>query len=169
MFIYTYPYLSYYLKFISSTQISVLVIAFLLYLYLSTPKPTDRLPSTPHSKEALRDAFLLGELPLWQIFWPFWLVLNLLVFLLDLLARNGLITTVLWDIGHLNLFLFSLWWANSIWRSSCYTTRSIWSILARFIAIITLFEFLHCLLIRIKFARDFFNCQELSLNLTSCF
>lgn len=168
MFIYTHPYLGYYLQLISTFQLSVLCIAFSLYLYLSTPKPAEHLP--PHfSKEHLKEAFLLGELPLWQIFWPFWLALNLLVFLLDISAINGLITTVLWDIGHLNLFLLSLWWTGSVWRASRYTTRSIWSALARLMTIITLLEFIHSLVIRVKFARDFFNCQELSLNLTSCF
>jgi hypothetical protein len=110
-----------------------------------------------------------GNAALWQVFWPFFIILNISLYAADTLAKNGLFTVSSWDDAHLMLLLPTIWWAMAVWRCSPNTKLSAWSACARLLTLSVFFEYGLKLLIRIDYPRIFFDCEELFLDYGSCF
>ena len=169
MFFHTYPYLRFYPTATIAFELVVLAVAGLLLLWLATPLPAEHQPPRAALSWACFYDFWFGQAPLWQVFWPYFAALNLLLFVVDTLAKAGFATVLLWDISQLLLATTSVWWAVAVWSASANTRQRIWGVLARSCVIITGLEFLHRVVIRIRFPRDFFGCTELFLDYSTCF
>ena len=169
MFFFTAPFLPQYLNVITFSQLIVLWVATLLLVAFSTPKPIDRLPNRIVFAWEFPYAFWYGDIRLWQVFWPCWIVLNVVVFLIDMLAKAGIASVLVWDITQLLALVSVYWWGVSVWRASPNTRRHSWAILARLVVVVSFLEIAHRIFVRVKFAREFFGCDELFLNFTSCF
>lgn len=169
MFFYTVPYLTHYSTLIPVVQLIALVVAVLLLIAISVPSPADRLPSRIVFGWDFPYTLWYRDVRLSQVFWPCWLVLNGLVFLVDMLAKAGIASVLVWDITQLLTLVGLYWWGVAVWRASPNTRRQSWAFLARLVVVLSLLEIVHRVFIRIKFPRDFFGCDELFLNFTSCF
>lgn len=111
----------------------------------------------------------IGSQALWTVFWPFFLMLNVLFLTADLLIKNGYVTVSSWDDLHFVALLPIIWWVVSIWRCSGQTRYRFFSAGARFITISVLLEYALKMYVRTEYPRDFFNCQEQLLDYISCF
>ncbi|MCK4840588.1 MAG: hypothetical protein KAT04_01755 [Methylococcales bacterium] len=110
-----------------------------------------------------------GQIKLWLVFWPFFIILNLCLLLVDNLARSGHFTVSSWDEIHFILLMPIIFWVIIVWRNSINTSLRCWAIAARFMTLAVFFEYGLKLVIRQDYPRIFFNCQEAILDYASCF
>jgi hypothetical protein len=111
----------------------------------------------------------LGEVDLKWVFFPFFIILNVCLYITDTAAKLGLLTVSSWDDIHLILFLPTIWWTTSTWRCSKNTMLSIYAACGRFLTLSVFFEYSLKLLIRIDYPRIFFDCNDVLLDYGSCF
>jgi hypothetical protein len=167
MFFYSLPIFFNNIKLASPLECLVIALAVLALLYISTPINEQRWQPKPYANFLL--AAWLGDVSLYWVFWPFFLILNAGLFGADLLAKSTQITVSSWDEIHFAFFLAIIWWVSSVWRCSANTTQRLWAALARFATIAALVEYALVLYIRIDYPRIFFNCEEALLDYGSCF
>lgn len=110
-----------------------------------------------------------GHIKLWLVFWPFFIILNISLYITDTLARSGRFTVSSWDEIHLMLLMPIIFWTISTWKNALNTSSRYWAIGARFITLSVFFEYGLKLVIRIDYPRIFFQCQEAILDYASCF
>lgn len=142
----------------------------LLILYISAPNPEPQidLPKTSSFYDYLLGAWC-GDLPLWKIFWPFFILLNGTLFYIDNLGKTGVLTVSSWDVAHFMLICPIIWWCVSIWRASANTRSKFWAASSRLVTLGIALEYVLKLIIRINYPRIFFDCQELFLDYGHCF
>jgi len=169
MFFYTASYLQYYQAIFSVVDFVSLLIAITLLVAFSIPQKADQLPKRNRFSWDFAYAAWYRDVPLWQAFWPCWIGLNCIVFLVDMLAKAGIASVLIWDTTQLLFLVVSYWWCVAVWRTSSNTCLKLWAFLARLVVIATFLEIAHRVFIRVKFPRDFFNCNDMFFNFTSCF
>jgi len=174
MFIYSFPIFFQYIH-LGRYQEYVLTILFIvLLLFIITPKN-----SYFHETQwgyitdltffqYLFDAWN-GQVKLWLVFWPFFIFLNLTLYMVDSLARASEFTVSSWDTAHFMLVTPILLWIMSVWRNSMNTCCRYWAIGARFITLSVIFEYGLKWVIRQDYPRIFFNCQDKLLDYIACF
>jgi len=167
MFIYTLGLFFTEMAWASPVELLLIVVAMLLVLFLSAPacvENTGQLSLTNY----LFSAWVGGVWLRW-VFWPFFIVLNISLYVADTFAKMGLLTVSSWDDVHLMLLLPIIWWTTAVWRCSANTTQSIFAAGSRLLTLAVFFEYGLKLLIRIDYPRLFFGCEELLLDYGSCF
>lgn len=167
MFFYTLPLFFTEIAWASPVELLVIVLALLLVLFLSAPACADNLQQLS-LKHYLFSAWI-GVIRLHWVFWPFFIFLNISLYIADTLAKMGLLTVSSWDDVHLMLLLPIIWWTTAIWRCSANTTQPIFAAACRLLTLAIFFEYGLKLLIRIDYPRLFFGCEELLLDYGSCF
>ncbi len=110
-----------------------------------------------------------GEVRLRLVFIPFFIMINLLLFAADTMARHSLITVSSWDEIHFVLLTPIIIWTIVVWRNSANTLSRYWAAAARLMVVTVYFEYALKLLIRKDFPRIFFQCQEVVLDYAACF
>jgi hypothetical protein len=110
-----------------------------------------------------------GALSLRSVFWPFFLLLNGMLYSLDSLVKAGHLTVSSWDDLHFVLQFPIIWWTIGIWRCSVNTGLRLWAAGARMMTICVVLEYALKLYIRVEYPRLFFNCEEVLLDFGSCF
>ncbi len=170
MFYFTLPIITSQSSLLSYGDLLAISAAILLILYISAPDPE---PFTDFPKhKTFRDylfAAWCGYLPLWKIFWPFFILLNGTLIYIDYLAKTGTLTVSSWDVAHFVLINPIIWWVVSIWRASFNTRSKFWAASARLATLAIVLEYMLKLFIRMQYPRIFFNCQELMLDYGNCF
>lgn len=174
MFIYSLPILFAYIQLGSAFEYSLALVLLLSLLYIITP-------ANPFFKDIkwgevseltfyqyLFDAWN-GQIKLWLVFWPFFILLNSVLFTVDNLAKAGDFSVSSWDVMHLIMFTPGIFWINAIWQNSMNTGYRYWAVLARFMSLAVVFEYGLKLIIRQDYPRIFFQCEEAILNYVSCF
>ncbi len=174
MFIYSIPIFLVYMHFGSAQEYMIATLFLLLLLYISTPSdPFYKDMKWGRISELTLYQYLFdswcGQVKLWLIFWPFFIILNIILYTTDSLARAGSFTVSSWDEVHFMLFIPIVFWTICIWRNSLNTRSRYWAIAARFMTLAVFFEFALKLEIRMDYPRIFFQCQELALDYSSCF
>jgi hypothetical protein len=167
MFIYTLPLFFAEIAWASPVELLVIVVALLLVLFLSAPVLAEKGLQLSLNKY-LFSAWVGGVWLRW-VLWPFFIVLNISLYVADTLAKMGLLTVSSWDDVHLMLLLPIIWWTTAVWRCSANTTQSIFAAGSRLLTLAVFFEYGLKLLIRIDYPRLFFGCEELLLDYGSCF
>jgi len=174
MYIYSIPILFTYIKFGTPVEYLITILFLLLLLYIATPYNS-------FFKEARWGAiseltvyqYLFdswnGLIKLWLVFWPFFILLNIVLYTVDGLAKAGGFTVSSWDAVHLMMLTPILFWTHSVWRNSMNTSSRYWAVLARFMTLAVFFEYGLKLIIRQDYPRVFFECQEIALDYASCF
>jgi len=174
MFVYSLPLLFTELAIIQPAELLFILLGIYGILFISVPLP---LPVSEWQQQRLGKyafyQYLLtswsGLMPVWQCFWPFFLLLNLSLFTADTLAKSTLLSVSSWDDVHMMLFFPLIWWGVAVWRCSALTQYRAWAAFARLLTLCAVFEFLLKAYIRWAYPRVFFNCQELLLDYSSCF
>jgi len=174
MFVYSIPILLFHMQFGAISEYIFTILFFLGLLTIATPfnsffKDTQwGLVSELTMYRYLFDSWV-GQIKLWLVFWPFFILLNAILFTVDNLAREGEFTVSSWDAMHLILFTPILFWTIAVWRNALNTSLRSWAILARFMTLAVFFEYGLKLVIRMDYPRIFFQCQEAVLDYSACF
>lgn len=174
MFIYSLPILYLYIQWGSPQEFLIVILFFLIILFIATPHDTF-FKETEWGK--LSDLTLYhylfdswaGQVKLWLVFWPYFIILNISLFVTDNLAKMSYLTVSSWDEIHFILLTPTIFWMIAVWRSALNTCSRYWAIAARFMTLAVIFEYLLKLEIRRDFPRIFFECQELALDYAACF
>ncbi len=174
MFIYSVPILLFHIQL--GTPLELILITLFLYILLFIATPFIPGSNDQEGGELLGLSFYkyllhawTGQLKLWVVFWPFFIFLNLSLYLTDNLAKQGSFTVSSWDEIHFMLLMPVIFWTMSVWRSSMNTDLRIFAAGARFMTLSVFFEYGLKLLIRKDFPRIFFNCEEVILDYATCF
>ena len=174
MFIYSLPILFTHMNFGTPLEFMLVIFFFLSLLFIMTPENPEFSDikwgkiSDLTFYQYLSDAWT-GQVKLWLVFWPFFILLNSSLFLVDSLARNGQFTVSSWDALHFMFFTPILVWTIAVWRNDLNTSSRYWAILARFMTLAVFFEYALKLVIRNDYPRIFFKCQDIALDYASCF
>lgn len=169
MFYFTLPIIFTHSSLLTPGELLSISFALLLILYISSPEPIKLNHSVNHTVYQYLFSAWTGNLSLWLVFWPFFILLNSSLLLADYLAISGTLTVSSWDTVHLMLFTPILGWCIAIWRCSGSTRLRFWSAFARLMTVAIMLEYFLKTIIRIKYPRIFFNCQELFLDYGGCF
>lgn len=174
MFIYSLPILFTYMQLGTKQEYMMAILFVCLLLYIITPY-NEFFKQTEWGKVSeltmykyLFDSWL-GQVKLWLVFWPFFILINLSLYFTDSLARSADFTVSSWDEVHFIFLIPVIFWIISVWRNSLNTCSRYWAIAARFLTLAVFFEFVLKLVIRIDFPRIFFQCEELALDYAACF
>ena len=174
MFIYSLPIFFSYIQFGTVQEYMITIIFLLILLMIATP--FDSLYkeikwgaiSDLTLYQYLFDAWN-SQIKLWLVFWPFFILLNISLYITDTLARSGSFTVSSWDEIHLMLLMPTIFWVVSTWKNALNTSSRYWAIGARFMTLSVFFEYVLKLVIRIDYPRIFFQCQEALLDYAACF
>lgn len=167
MFVYSFPILFTEIGGLTVLEFSMIALGLWMSLYalcLFSEKDTQ--------KKTLDNYLLsawLGEVDLKWVFFPFFIILNICLYMTDTAAKLGLLTVSAWDDIHLILFLPTIWWTTATWRCSKNSLLSIYAACGRFLTLSVFFEYSLKLLIRIDYPRIFFDCNDVLLDYGSCF
>lgn len=153
--------------------ISILLLIFVV-LYFSMPLviPPEERAVAQLSGSTLYQYLLnawVGQLNLRVVFWPFFIFLNLVLFITDSLARAGNLSVSSWDDIHFILMTPVLIWTVSVWRNSINSESRFWAAGARLMTLTVYFEYLIKLYIRDEYPRIFFVCKDIMLDYGACF
>jgi len=174
MFIYSLPIFFAYIQL--GTPLDLLLIALLVYsiVYLTLPNiaPAQKLECIALKGLSFYKYLLyawFGSLKLWVVFWPYFILLNISLYLTDTLAIQGNFTVSSWDEVHFILVTPSIFWTFCVWRNASNTKSKFSAAGARFMTLAVLFEYALKLVIRDDYPRIFFACQDIMLDYASCF
>lgn len=171
MFVYSLPLFFTYANLGSPLELFAIVVVLFAALFVSAPFPDEILEDKPFNYP-LYFYFLYawaGQLSLWRVFWPFFVILNAGFFITDYQAKAGEISVSSWDDLHFMFFFPSIFWTIAVWRSSANTSKKIWAAYARLMTVMVFFEYGLKLLIRSEYPNIFFECQEKMMDYMSCF
>ncbi len=174
MLIYSLPLFLTYIQLGTLQEYAVILVFILLLLTIVTPFNSFYAEikwgkiSDLSGYQYLFDAWN-GQIKLWLVFWPFFILVNVSLYFTDHLARSGSFTVSSWDEVHLILLMPAVFWIISVWRNSVNTQFRISAIGARFVTLVLCFDYLLKLIIRIDYPRIFFQCQDAILDYASCF
>ncbi|MDD2658773.1 MAG: hypothetical protein PHY54_03705 [Methylococcales bacterium] len=110
----------------------------------------------------------LGNSALWLVFWPFFLLVNAVLYYIDYRVTNVTYTIASWKTVHGMLFLPIVWWTASVWRCSKNTGYKIWSSVARTITLYLFFEYILRFIISTQYPNAFFDCRLLIMEYGDC-
>ena len=167
MYIYSLPLFFTAIGWASPAELLLIFMALFFVLFISAPLCGESLQQK--SLDHYLFAAWIGKVALRWAFWPFFLVLNVSLYIADTLAKSGMLTVSSWDDVHLMLLLPVIWWTAAVWRCSANTDWRIYAAGARLLTLGVFFEYGLKLVIRIDYPRIFFNCEELLLDYGSCF
>lgn len=167
MFIYSLSILFDQIAVMSPAEAVFMLIGLFSIIWLLAPLPDDRFRRI--TLQPYLFACWLGEQALIAAFWPFFLILNVALFGVDVLVKAGQLTVSSWDDVHFILVLPIVWWTVSVWRCSAHAGSRWFGAGARFATVCVFLEYALKLYIRSEYPRLFFACDELLLDYGSCF
>jgi hypothetical protein len=110
-----------------------------------------------------------GKIALWKVFWPYFIIVNIVLYGSDRLVRETVLSVPTWDNILLICIVTALWWAVGVWRMSAYCQYRIYSTVARVLTFTLFSDFILRIFIRIKYPRIFFDCEGMLFDYSSCF
>ncbi len=174
MFIYSLPILFAYIQLGTSQEYIATILFIIMLLYIATPFDSffNEIEWGKVSELTLYKYLFdswHGQVKLWLVFWPFFMFLNLSLYVTDKLAKSGRITVSSWDEIHFILLTPVIFWTITVWRNSINSCSRHWAVAARFMTLTVFFEYGLKLAIRRDYPRVFFECQEAILDYAACF
>ncbi len=169
MFINTFPIIFTYTHLFSIVEASIFLIALYFLVYFYTPGVTKNWSKQPDINiyETLRSVWL-GKALLWQAFWPFFLLVNIILFYIDYRVLNVTYTIASWKTVHGMLLLPIVWWTNSVWRCSQHTHYKIYSAAARTLTIYLFLDYILRFIISTQYPNTLFDCRLLVMEYGDC-
>lgn len=173
MFIYSLPLFFTYTDIGSPLELLAITLILFVTLFISAPFPDESFEEIPVNRSLYLYYYFLqasvGQLSLWRVFWPFFIILNLGLFITDYQAKAAEISVSSWDDLHFMFFFPSIFWTVAVWRSSANTSKKIWATYARLATLAVFFEYSLKIFIRSEYPNIFFECQEKMMDYMSCF
>jgi len=167
MFIYSLSILFNQINLLSPAEALFIMAGLFVIVWVLAPTPDGEFRSLSFDNYLF--SCWLGGQGLIIVFWPFFGVLNAVLFSADWLVKSGQLTVSSWDDVHFVLLLPTIWWTVSIWRCSPNARFRLYGAGARFITVAVFLEYALKMYIRAEYPRLFFNCEELLLDYGSCF
>ena len=169
MFLTTLPILFAFTGLISPWELTVLLLAILVAMFQITPAPDPTASRDPYSSFYLYlHAAWLGHFTLSRVFWPFFILINLVFCYIDYRIANNTYTINSWKTVHSMVFLPIVWWTVAIWRCSVHTRSRYWSSAARAITVYMFLELLLRYILSVKFPHLLFDCRLLLIEYGDC-
>ncbi len=169
MFTKTLPIIFTYTTLFSQLEAGIFLAALFLLVYCYTPavKSTWRDCSANGWYQTLYSAWL-GESSLWRAFWPFFVVVNVILYYIDYRVLNETYTIASWKTVHGMLLLPIVWWIRSVWVCSQNTRFKLLSSIARTLTLYLLLEFILRFYISTQLTQTFFDCRLLTIEYVDC-
>ena len=169
MFINTLPIILAYTNLFSLLEASIFLTAVFCLVYYYTPGVTKNWSKKPDKNlyDALRSAWL-GRAMLRQAFWPFFLLVNIVLFYIDYRVMNATYTIARWKTAHGMLLLPIVWWINSVWKCSQHTRHKVFSVAARTLTIYLLLDYILRFIISTQYPNTLFDCRLLIMEYGDC-
>ncbi|MFZ2724725.1 MAG: hypothetical protein WAX77_00565 [Methylococcaceae bacterium] len=178
MFINTLPIIFTYTRLLNPIEFSLLLILIFLVIYINTSDYSKRVAvpiyDTVIGHSVLNHLYLqllaswLGRSSLAMAFWPFFLLVNAVLYYIDYRIFNLNFTIASWKTAQLMLVLPSIWWIISVWRCSINSRYKIWCCLARAMTVYLLLELGLRFIIVSYYPNTFFDCQLLIVHYGDC-
>ena len=169
MFINTFPIIFTYTSLFSLIEAVIFLAAIFFLVYFYTPEVNKNWIDKPGNSlyQFLHSAWL-GNSALWRAFWPFFLLVNVILYYIDYRVMNVTYTIASWKTVHGMLFLPIVWWTTSVWRCSENTRHKIWSSAARTITLYLFLEYFLRFIISTQYPNTFFDCRLLIMEYGDC-
>jgi hypothetical protein len=169
MFINTFPIIFTYTSLFSPVEAVIFLAAIFFLVYYYTPEVNKKRTNKSGNGlyKYLHSAWL-GNSTLWLVFWPFFLLVNAVLYYIDYRVINVTYTIASWKTVHGMLFLPIVWWTASVWRCSQSTGYKIWSSAARTITLYLFFEYILRFIISTQYPNTFFDCRLLIMEYGDC-
>ena len=169
MFINTFPIIFTYTQLFSVFEAIIFLTTIFFLVYLCTPPVNKKWVNKPgHSIYQFLHFAWQGNSALWRAFWPFFLLVNSVLYYIDYRIINVTYTIASWKTVHGMLLLPILWWTVSVWRCSANTRYKIWSSAARTITLYLYLEYFLRFIISTQYPNTFFDCRLLIMNHVDC-
>ncbi|NOT83199.1 MAG: hypothetical protein HOP02_00130 [Methylococcaceae bacterium] len=169
MFLTTLPILFGFTHLISPLELSLFLLALLAAVFLITPTIDNDNIVDPYSSFYLYlHAAWLGRMSLWRVFWPFFILINIIFVYIDYRIANNTYTIASWKTVHGMVFLPIVWWTVAIWRCSAHAAAKYWGNAARVISLYLAIELILRFIISTQFPHLLFNCEMLLLEYGDC-
>jgi hypothetical protein len=169
MFINTLPIIFTYTQLFSLIEAIIFLVAIFFLVYFYTPEVNKKWNNKP-GNTVYQFLYLAwqGNSALWRAFWPFFVLVNMVLFYIDYRIANLTYTIASWKTVHGMLLLPIVWWTLSVWRCSVNTRYKISSSAARTLTIYLFLEFALRFIISTQYPHTFFDCQLLIMNHLDC-
>lgn len=170
MYFNSLPVLFNYIDIINYVEFTLLCAGLAYFIYLLTPEPIIgwQMPAIEGPYLYLH-ATWLGRAPLWQVFWPFFLLFNATLFYIDYRAANATYTIASWATMHIIFALPVVYWTVAVWRASDKCENKWQAFAARFVTASAYFEYLIRYLIWTEYPFALFNCRQMVIEFGDCF
>jgi len=169
MFINTLPIIFTYTRLISPVEAIIFCSAIFFLVYFYTPAINSSSIDRPNNGwyQFLYAAWL-GNMTLWQAFWPFFLLVNGILYYVDYRVMSVTYTIASWKTVHGMLILPIVWWTTSVWRCSANTGHKIWASAARTITLYLFVEYGLRFFISTQYPITLFDCRLLIMEYGDC-
>ena len=158
-----------YTAFINEFEAALLLGAICLLINMLTPQPLRQWQiRRSGSLYAYLQSAWLGQAPLKDAFWPFFVLFNAALFYNDYRAMAGTFTIASWTTVHIMLAIPLIYWTGAVWRCSDKCSGRIWSTLARFLTVAAYLDFGLRWVIREYYPQILFNCQQMIIEWGDC-
>lgn len=169
MFTTTLPIIFTYTHLFNPIELGIFLSAIfgLVYFYTPDPQKSWQEKAGKNWYSFLQSAWF-GDLILWRTFWPFFLLINGVLFYIDYRIANVTYTIASWKTVHGMVFLPIIWWTVSIWRCSRHTQHKAYSAAARTLTIYLFLELGLRIYITTQFPNTLFDCRLLIMQYGDC-
>lgn len=169
MFINTLPIIFTYTRLFSLIEAVIFLTAVFFLVYFYTPEVKKSwINKNDNSLYKFLYSAWLGHSALWRAFWPFFLLVNIILYYIDYRVMNVTYTIASWRTVHGMLFLPLTWWTTSVWRCSGNTRHKIFSSAARTITLYLFLEYILRFIISTQYPNSFFDCRLLIMEYGDC-
>ncbi|OAI16185.1 hypothetical protein A1507_12300 [Methylomonas koyamae] len=110
----------------------------------------------------------LGYLKLKDAFYPFFILYNAVLFLIDYRVQEGEFTVASWVTMHIIMAMPLIYWTGAVWRCSDKTGSRRWAVLARLMTVAAFLDLLLRWVIYRYYPNIFFNCQQMTIHWGDC-
>lgn len=169
MFINTLSILFAFTGLITPLEFGVILLAIAMFIFRITPTFNDAVVHYAYHTfyEYLHTAWL-GHCSLKWVFWPFFILINLIFYYIDYRAISMTYTISSWKTVHSMVFLPIVWWTVAVWRCSPHNGNPYWRTAARTVTVYLYIELLLRLIIGVKYPQLLFDCKQLVIELGDC-
>lgn len=156
-------------SFINIYEVVLVFTALLVLTYVLTPTYVEAEPREPVTLYLYLQWSWLGYLKLRDVFWPFFILMNAVLFYVDYRIQQGTYTVASWSTMHIIMAMPLVYWTGAVWRCSKHCRNKWWSTLARFMTVVAYADIALRWVIYHSYPNILFNCQQMMIQWGDCF
>ncbi len=156
-------------NFINIYEAIMVAFALGLLIFLTAPVTTEPDIRQPGTFYYYLQWSWLGYIKLKDAFWPFFIVLNAVLFYIDYRVEQGSYTVASWVTMHVILSMPLVYWTGAVWRCSRNCPNRMWVTASRFFIVAAYCDFALRGVIYHFYPNTLFNCQQMLIQWGDCF